>query len=492
MVELAGAQEKAQHTSRLVLRNTLLLVAGQVLGMPLSIVVNAIMARYLGPEDFGYMYLASTFGSFGFLLVVWGQAGTLPAMVAKDQTQAGALIGTGFVWRLVTSFLVYGVIAAGCWLLGYARAFQVALFLVCVGCAISTMMTLILDTVRGFERTDVTAYGQLGWQFLVAVMVIPTLLWGGRLNSVLIAQNVAVAVTLVLVWRAMRLIDVKKYSFDREILKRLLIEGMPFLSLNITMALQPNIDGIFLSKLAPVESVGWYAAARKLIGVLVYPAAALTTALYPTLARLHGENSEGFLSTTRGALRATTVLVVPVALGCALYADIGIRIFSRESFGPAEADLQVLAIFLFACYFSMVLGSALTAAGRPRGWAVAQFVCVLVSVVADPLLVPWFQTHYGNGGLGICVSTVASEILMVAAGIWLSPRGLFDRVLGRQLLQTVLAGGAMVAAARLLRGITDFVSAPISVGAYVGCLWAVGGLGKEQLQILRGIVKKKG
>jgi O-antigen/teichoic acid export membrane protein len=273
-------------------------------------------------------------------------------------------------------------------------------------------------------------------------------------------------------------------------MKDLLIGGAPFLSLNVTLALQPNIDGIFLSKLAPVESVGWYAAARKLIGVLVSPAAALTTALYPTLARLHSENAEAFRSTTRGALRATTVLVVPVALGCALYSEIGIRIFSKESFGPAEADLRVLALFLFLCYFSMVLGSALTAAGRPRGWAVAQFACVLVSVVADPFLVPWFQARYHNGGLGICVSSVASELLMVAAGIWLSPRGLFDRVLGIQLLQTMVAGGAMVGAARLLSGITEFVAAPISVVAYLACLWAVGGLGKDLLSILRRMIKR--
>jgi O-antigen/teichoic acid export membrane protein len=490
MVQLsAGAQDKA-HTQRLVLRNTMLLVAGQVLGMPLSIVLNAVMARYLGPEDFGYIYLASTFGGFGFLVVAWGQSGTLPAMVAKEPSKAGVLIGTGFVFRLVASVAVYAVLAGGCWILGYEREFQIALLLSSIQLAVVTMMTLILDTVRGFERTDITAYGQLGWQFLVAVFVIPTLIWGGRLRAVLGVQIVAVAITLVFVVRALRVVGVSGFAFDRTTLRRLLVEGVPFLSLNLTMALQPNIDAIFLSRLAPVESVGWYAAARKLIGVLVYPAAALTTALYPTLARLHVEDPAGFRSTVQSSLRATTVLVMPVALGCALYAEIGIRIFSKQSFGPAEADLQVLAVFLLACYFTMVLGNALAAAGRPRGWAIAQFACVVVSAVADPILVPWFQTRYGNGGLGICVSSVASEILMVASAIWLSPPGIFDRTLAKQLFLTVVAGGAMAGAARLLSGITPFVAAPISVIAYATCLWAIGGLGKEQLQMLKRVVKK--
>jgi O-antigen/teichoic acid export membrane protein len=467
-----------------------MLVGAQLLGMPLSIVLNAMMARYLGPEDFGYIYLASTFASFGFLIVAWGQAGTLPAMVARDPSKAAVLIATGFWWRIVTSLVVYGVIAAGCAVLGYGASFQVVLLLVSVGCLLATMMSLILDTIRGFERTDITAFGTFGWQVLTAVFVIPTLFAGGRLNAVLIAQALAVGVSLAFVLRALRLIKVKNYAFDREILRRLVVDGLPFLSLNVTMALQPNVDGIFLSKLAPVESVGWYAAARKLIGVLIYPAAAMTTALYPTLARLHKESPDAFRSTVQSAVRATTVMVVPVALGCALYADIGIRIFSRQSFGPAEADLQILSLFLFACYFSMVLGNALAAAGRPRGWAVAQFGCVVISAVADPILVPWFQARYGNGGLGICVSAVASEFLMVAAAIWLSPPGIFDRTLLRQLFITFVAGGAMAFAAKLMHGLSSFVAAPLAVAAYVACLWALGGLGKEQIQILRGMFKK--
>ena len=49
-----------------------------------------------------------------------------------------------------------------------------------------------------------------------------------------------------------------KKGYGDTILRRLVVDGLPFLSLNVTMALQPNVDGIFLSKLAPVESVGWY------------------------------------------------------------------------------------------------------------------------------------------------------------------------------------------------------------------------------------------
>jgi Na+-driven multidrug efflux pump len=48
-----------------------------------------------------------------------------------------------------------------------------------------------------------------------------------------------------------------------------------------------------------------------------------------------------------------------------------------------------------------------------------QFASVIVSAACDPPLIIWFQAHTGNGGLGVCVATVGSEVLMLAGGLYL-------------------------------------------------------------------------
>ena len=53
-----------------------------------------------------------------------------------------------------------------------------------------------------------------------------------------------------------------------------------------------------------------------------------------------------------------------------------------------------------------------------------------MSVVLDPLLIPWAQRTFGNGGLGVTISIAAAEIAMVSSGLWLLPRGVVDRTLG--------------------------------------------------------------
>jgi O-antigen/teichoic acid export membrane protein len=272
--------------------------------------------------------------------------------------------------------------------------------------------------------------------------------------------------------------NIGRLSVDLSALNALLRRGTPFLFVGVAMVLQPSIDAGFLSKLAPADVVGWYSAARRLIGFLVFPVSALAGALYPTLCRLQATNLDEFSQTAGNALRVTGLLVMPVALGCALYPDIGIALFDRSSFLPAEDDLRLLSIYLFLLFFTMPLGISIMAAGGQRAWAMVQFSCLIISLVLDPILVPLFQQRTGNGGLGLCVAAAVSEVIVLSCGVLLGPRGIFGRRFWRSFLAAALSGGAMVVVARLLKPTSSYVAAPLAVTAYVGCLWMTGGFDK--------------
>jgi O-antigen/teichoic acid export membrane protein len=476
---------------RRVLKNTALLILAQVAGTPISVLINVLLARFLGPSDFGNLYLSLTFSSFGFLVVDWGQSLLLSGEVARDRGQAARLLGSALVWRAATSVLVYLAVALVARALGYSLELQQALALVFLGAAFTALSGACHDVIRGFERTDIAAASIVGWQLLNGMLTVPVLLWGGGLRAVLLAQAGCSLVSLLVVLLMLRPLKIWPLQPRRETSRLLLVKGTPFVFFALAVALQPNVDAIFLSKLASSSAVGWYAAANKLVGVLVYPANALIVALYPTLCRLHSEDRDEYRRLTRNALSNTTVLVVPVALGCFLFPELGIRLFSRDSFGPAEDNLRVLSLLLLLTYFSMPISSSLVAAGRQRPWAIVQLSCVVVSLIADPWLIPWFQVHYDNGGLGVCVAAVLSEVLMISAGLALLPRGIIDRGLGRRLLLAACAGVAMLATAHSLRGISPWLNAPLSVLVYAVCLWGIGGIDATQVAAVRDLVRRR-
>ena len=489
--DLTTTAPTTDGSQRLVLRNALLLVVAQALSMPISILVSATMARYLGAEEFGYLYLASTFVGLAFLFVDWGQSGTLPAIVARDRSRAGEILGSGFAWRLIAAPLTYALLAVGCHALGYSGQLQIALALQALVATIASVIVGCQDTVRGFERTDIAARSMVALPLLNLLIVVPVLVLGGRLKEVLLANAAVNALVLVFVARALRPVGVGALRVTRKTVHVLLVGGWPFLFFGVTMALQPNIDAFFLSRLAPLEAVGWHAAAVKLLGALVFPAAALISALYPTLCRLHAEDQAAFRETTSGALRTASLLSAPLAFGTFLFADDAIRIYSRDSFGPAADNLRFLAPLILLMYFSMPLGSSLLASGRQRAWAGVQMLCVVTSLALDPVLVPWFQQRMGNGGLGICVAAVVSEVLMVTGGLWLLPKGIVNSALARSIGLTLASGLGMTVVARLLSGGPAWIAAPCSVLAYLALLWAMGGIDKQQLALVLSVVDRK-
>src|SRR5688572_13829028 len=180
-------EEVSPRSSRsIVLRNALLLFAAQLVATPFAVVVHAVMARYIGPAEFGRLYLASTFCAFGFLAVDWGQNLTLPGMVARDHTRSGELLGTGLAWRALAAVVVSALLCAGSLALGYGSEFVVLLLLVALGLTVSALSNACQETVRGFERADVTAYAQAGGQLLMGAAAIAILVVGGGLRLVLL------------------------------------------------------------------------------------------------------------------------------------------------------------------------------------------------------------------------------------------------------------------------------------------------------------------
>jgi O-antigen/teichoic acid export membrane protein len=476
---------------RLVVRNTLFLTAAQVITIPISIGVSALTARYLGPVEFGYIYIATTLCGFGFLAVEWGQTGVLPAAIAREHEKAPRLLGTSLAWRSVLCVFVYLALAFGCHIFGYGVELEWALGIMFAVSLASSFASAFKDAIRGFERTDLPAYSQVGQQVLIAIFTAAVLIAGGRLRAALLAQLVAGVLTLWLLWLALRLVGVRTLAVDRKTLGPLLREGTPFVFFGLAMALQPNIDTLYLSKLAPPEVMGWFAVSRRLIGQLLFPASALLSALYPTLCRLYTSDLPAFVRTTRGSLASVALLVVPVALGCLLYPEIGISIFSRKSFGPAEDNLRISSLFIFLVYFTMPLGICILAAGKQRAWSIVQSLCIVVSLVLDPVLVPWFQTRNKNGGLGLSLAGVLSEVLVVACGVALAPRGIFDRRFARLLALALVSGAAMAVVAHALRAINSFIAAPIALCAYGVALVLTGAVEKQQIQSARAIIARK-
>src|SRR6266446_1825947 len=212
----------------LVARNMLALVFSQFVTTPVSIVVNAVLARSLGAADFGVIYFANTVLLVAFLFVEWGSQ-FLAGEVARNRSEAGKLFGAAAVQRLAFSAIVLLLIPTASSLLGYDDRVQTVLLLCAARMAVGTIGTLCSAMFRGFEKLSWHARTAVFGNVLEAAILIPTLLLGGRLQAALLAQLAAAIVTTSVQMGLLMRLHIGRPRFELRALASLLKGGLGFL-----------------------------------------------------------------------------------------------------------------------------------------------------------------------------------------------------------------------------------------------------------------------
>jgi len=479
--------DRAAVASRIFGRNLLALIASQFVTTPVSLVVNAMLARALGADSFGAIYLATTVLTLAFLLVDWGGQAQIAAEIARDRSAAPRIFGTGLVFRLALGagmLLGLPLFAAA---MDYSAIVRTALALGAFRFALSTIGTLCNAVMRGYERVHWHAAATVTGTLLDAALVIGTLVAGGKLREALVAQIVAAALTLVLQVALVLRLGFGRPRVSPQAFHALIGGGFSFFMLEAVLYAQPYIDASFLSALAPAAALGWYSAATRVTGVLVFPSLAMNLALYPTLARLWTDDRVTYQTMVQLALRAVTILGLLAATGTVIFAGTVVRLVYGDGYAPAAVNLALLSVYVVFVYTNILLGTVLVAARKQVKWAIVQSLCLVGSATLNPTLIPWAQSTYGNGGAGVCICVGLVEIIMTALGLGLLPNGVLQRSLLRTAVSSVIAAAGLVLVAWLCGGVT-WLALTLSIPVYFGLIWLQGEVDADLLLLLRSVI----
>lgn len=96
-----------------VIKNSSWLLFDKLMRMLLGLLVGAWVARYLGPAQYGELAYALAYIAFFQAVANLGMDGIVVRDIARDQSQAGQILGTAFALRLATGVLCWLVAVLG-------------------------------------------------------------------------------------------------------------------------------------------------------------------------------------------------------------------------------------------------------------------------------------------------------------------------------------------------------------------------------------------
>jgi O-antigen/teichoic acid export membrane protein len=484
----AGARDGASSVA--IARNAFFLVLGQVATTALAIVMNAALGRSLGAEDFGRYYLITTMSTFANVFVEWGQALFVTRQVAVAPARSGELLGSALALRAAFTAMVAIPAGLAAWALGYgARTTGLAVFLI--------LSSLPLFLAQAFG-TVFRAHDQMGKDAAVSVsnkamallIALPALALGTGIPGIIVALGLAGAAALAMAVRLYRRLGAPRLRVSSAAARELLAGGAPIVAMTAAIQAQPYLDAIILSKLTPAIAVGWFGAAKVILGTLMAPATILGAAAYPRVARASAD-PVALRREVRAALRPLLWLAALGGTGTYLFAATVIRlIYGSAGFGPAATILEVFAPGLFLLFVDILLGNIIYACGRGTGFAVAKIISVAVGTGLDLLLVPVFQARYGNGGIGVVVAFALSEIVVFIGAMFVLRGGTFEPAAALDVARALGSAGATLLLFRLIPSVPFWVGIPLCVLSFAAFSVALGLTSRSDLAVLQGLLRR--
>jgi O-antigen/teichoic acid export membrane protein len=407
--------DRAGSEGRSALANLIFKAASLPVEKALRLLVVLLSGRALGEAAFGRFQFASTVTTLLALGTDLGLGIWSTRALARDRARAAAVVGTGLALRLLASAPYALVTAVVAWAVGPGETRAAFLFLGVAALA-GAFADHFAAVMRGFERLDDEAHLNVGRALFIVAAALAAL-WRWRsvaaLSAGVMVGTVAGALYgLAILRRHYRLPAAPGAGgFDRALARTAAAEALPLWLASLLSLLYFKGDVVFLRLFSGDAELGAYSAAYKLFEGTMNLPAVLLAALFPVLARAHGD---------RGRQRRLEGLVIAVlgacglAVGLVLYLGRApiIRIGYGPTFGRAAASLRVLALAVPLLYCNFGLTHFLIARDLGRRNLAFAATALVTNVALNLLVIPRW------GGPGAAAATVLTEVTLTACCLW--------------------------------------------------------------------------
>ncbi|MCW4010454.1 MAG: oligosaccharide flippase family protein [Candidatus Bathyarchaeota archaeon] len=360
-------------------------------------VVSSTLIMALGTLVLGWLLSRDQLGLYGVALIPssminffrdWGVNSAMTKQIASlraanREAEIHDVIVSGLVFEVISGavlsvacFAVAGVLAA---FLKMPQA-SVLISIMSVSIFAGAVIAAASAVFVGFERMKLNSLTII-LQSVVKTGVGPLLVvfgfsvFGaiiGAALSYLAGGAIGIALVYILLFRPLRKAKVGKCCV-RKMLKPMLSYGMPLTVSNTVIGVLPLLFAFLMAPIAGASLMGDYYAATYFTVILTFFTIPISTALFPTFAKVNPKEEPELLKTVfSSSVKYTSILVVPATMILMTLADPILNTFWPGKFPYAPLFLAlsvVLNLYVVVGYVS--LGTLMIGLGETR-WLMIQ------------------------------------------------------------------------------------------------------------------------
>jgi O-antigen/teichoic acid export membrane protein len=413
------------------LNNSAWLFCDQALRMLAGLVVGVWIARYLGPERYGWLsYALSAVG----LVSSFTSLGINPVVVrelARDGSASAAWLRTALGLKSLGAALGYCACVAVAWFRA-VPADEVRALIVVVGLGMLFQVFDAIDLLfqaHGEPRTS--AWVRMISCVVANVVKVGLILARAPLMAFAAAGVFEIALNAIGWATAARYrgIAIRLLPWDTPRGKALLRESFPLALSSLAIYAQAYSDQLVLGSMLGGAALGQYAAAIRLVTVFAFVPTIVYTVSAPEITRAKRDDEALYWRRLHRLYRAMFGLFLTTGLPLALLGPIVMRVLYGAAYDQAATLLPWLALRLLFTNFGTARAVFITNEGLFRFAFFTAVAGAVVNIALNLLLVPRWHAH------GAIAASLVSFAVTTFAFEWMNRRARLNLVLmGRAVL----------------------------------------------------------
>ncbi len=461
-------------------------------GQAITFLIIALLARNLGPEQFGLYSTLTIFISFCAILLTPSLNDLLIRETLNSQIFAKSGEGTianalsiGYGLRISLAIISFTIAILVGPLLGL-EGLNIGLFAIA---GVSLFTSLTTPSVRAaydvplqldYRMDRAAAINFAGRAILLSALATGIILHAnltGIITSQIIGEVVAFALLLFLLNHSHYTIAP---SFKLYEIKAIALLAAPLILAEAFTVTYTRLDVLLLNLFIDAREAGIFAGPLRIIdGLQIIPTVFLGT-LIPVLNRLRNQSDESFKRSISLSARALWLLGIICAVSIAPFSDIIIKAFLGAEFGDSTILLKIGVFCAPLIFVGTLIPAILIVQGKPNLIALFYFFLAVISICLNLILIP----KYGATG-AIYAKLITYAAIYPLTLIWIASRYICWTLVSQGVIPFALSIFASYHLQRL--NLPMIWGLPAILLLCLALIWYTGWFGRKQLSELKDL-----
>ena len=382
------------------------LIGAKVYQLIINLAISMLMARSLGPSNYGLVNYAASFTTLFTAICTLGIDSILVNELLADRSNNGRQLGSAIGLRLCSSSLSVVTILGLAWALNPDEPITIQVVLLY---SISLMFQSF-DSINSWFQANLeskitASVGAAG--YTIAALYKAFLLitekdvrWFAAAHAV---EYAFVAVLLLVSYRKNHN-RVQPISFDHKIGKDLLSKSYHFIISGMMIALYGQMDRVMLKSMISEEAVGYYSCASTISSFWAFVLVAIIDAAKPVILAKFSENKRAFEVGLIRLYGAIIYLSALATLGLSILSKPLVLIMFGEQYLPARGTLCILSCGTAFAYLGVARSIWLVPHEKQKFAKYIAACGATGNLILNLLLIPRL------GIVGAAIATVSTQI----------------------------------------------------------------------------------